>query len=190
MDAKAELDDINDILEGEEKINGMYFPLKANLFKAFELTLLEKVKVVLIGQDPYHDLIANHPRAIGVSFGVSRQANIPPSLRNIYKELQRSVPGFTHGDLTYWAQQCVLLLNMCLTVRPHQPESHGDIWLGFINKVINVICQQNPKCVFMLLGRKAQKIEKMLGERALVLKTSHPSSFSANKGFIGSNIFV
>lgn len=195
--AEPELDDISDILMNDEKINGPFFPLKENIFRAFELTQLNNIKVVIIGQDPYHDTIYNGlPRAIGLAFSVSKDANIPPSLKNIYKELERSIPEFKqplHGDLSCWTNQGILLLNMCLTVRPHRAGSHGSLWLGFINKVINAICEKNEKCIFLMWGLQAQKIRTMLGDRAIILTANHPSGFSANRGsepFIGCNHFV
>ena len=192
-DAENELKDISDILETDKKVNGRFYPDCKDLFKCFEMTPLNSVKVVILGQDPYHGV--NHdgtPQAQGMSFSVKRGTKVPSSLINIYKELKTTIEGFTspsHGDLSGWAQQGVLLLNSCLTVRPGDPGSHKEIWYGFIKKVINAILDVNPGCIFILWGKKAQKIRKMLGERATVLEAAHPSGFSANRGFFGCNHF-
>ena len=191
--ADAEITDVSEIIETDRKINGRFYPDCKNLYRAFELTSLESVKVVIFGQDPYHG--CNHdgtPQAQGMSFSVKRGANIPSSLLNIYKELKSTVPGFvppTHGDLSGWARQGVLLLNSCLTVRPANPGCHKEIWLGFVKKIINAVIDVNPNCIFVLWGRKAQKIRKMLGERATVLEAAHPSGYSAYRGFFGCDHF-
>lgn len=197
-DSMPELEDIDEILSNEEKVSGRYYPLKKDIFRAFELTPLHHVKVVIVGQDPYHDTIYNGmPRAVGLSFSVDRSANLPPSLRNIYREIKRSIPSFVepnHGDLTEWANQGVLLLNTCLTVKPRCPGSHGEIWLGFINKVINAISEVNPHCIYLLWGRPAQSIDRMLPGTANVLTSAHPSGRNDNKNikdpFVGNNHFV
>ena len=182
---------ISEILEKEEKTYGTYFPLKKNIFSAFELTPLKLVKVVIVGQDPYYQLTVDNnnnpkPRAQGLSFSVSKDDIIPSSLENIYKELYNTYPGFIipdHGDLTKWATQGVLLLNSCLTVRANQPGSHSELWLGFIKRVCKAIAKYNPTCVFLLWGMEAQKIKGMIGEKSVVLEAAHPSPKSANKGF-------
>lgn len=195
-DAKAELRDISMILDEQERTYGQYYPLKKDIFAAFHYTPLSNVKVVILGQDPYHQTIningVTLPRAVGLSFSVRREDTIPSSLQNIYTELANTVRGFTkpdHGDLREWTSQGVLLLNSCLTVRPGQPGSHGDIWLGFINKVFKAIASVNPNCVYMLWGREAQKVKPMLGERSIILEAAHPSGLSARRGFFGCNHF-
>ena len=193
-DAEPELDDVNDILIEEEQRKTIYYPLKCDFFRAFHLTPLHTVKVVLIGQDPYPNVLAGGvPQAVGLSFSVPPDAPIPSSLQNIYKELKNSMPGFktpTHGDLTSWAQQGVLLLNMCLTVRARTPDSHGDLWLGFINKVLNHVCEANPKVVFILLGVKAQKARKFIGERVSIVEGPHPSGRNIKFPFVGCDVFL
>lgn len=189
-----ELKDISNILINDVKINGRFLPDMKNLFRAFELTPLKKVKVVIMGQDPYHGCNSDGtPQAQGLSFSVKKNAKIPSSLNNIYKELKDNFPeNFStpkHGDLTLWALQGVLLLNSCLTVRPHCPGSHKELWLGFIKKVINAIIDVNPGCIFVLWGRKAQKIKKIIGERVTILEAAHPSGFSAYRGFFGCGHF-
>lgn len=190
--AENELKDISDILENDKKVNGRFYPDCKNLFKAFELTSLQKVKVVIMGQDPFHGLNSDGtPQAQGLSFSVKRGAKVPPSLVNIYKELKSTVEDFqipNHGDLSSWSKQGVLLLNQCLTVRPGSPDSHKEIWLSLIKKVINAILDVNQNCIFVLWGRKAQKIQKMLGGRSIILEAGHPSPMSV-KDFYGCNHF-
>jgi len=188
-----ELKDISDILENDKKVNGRFYPDNNYLFRAFDLTPLQRVKVVIVGQDPYHGVNPDGtPQAQGMCFSVKRGSKIPPSLINIYKELKNTVPGFItphHGDLTRWARQGVLLMNACLTVRPHNPGCHKELWLGFVKKVINAILEVNPNAIFVVWGKKAQKIKKMLGERATILEAAHPSGYSAYRGFFGCDHF-
>ena len=190
---KDELAEVGTILADQEKVYGQYLPLGEEIFKAFEVCPFPP-RVVIIGQDPYHTISRNGtPTAMGMSFSARRGSPIPSSLHNVYQEIQRTVPGFqlpTHGDLTYWSEQGVLLLNMCLTVRLRTPGSHGDIWLGFVTKIINIICETNPRCIFVLWGKKAERIQRIIGEKAIVLSSSHPSGYSAHRGFFGCNHFV
>lgn len=188
---------ISEILQKEENTYGPYFPLKKDIFAAFELTPLKLVKVVIVGQDPYYQSIIDNngnskPRAQGLSFSVSKDDVIPSSLDNIYKELHKTYPGFIipdHGDLTSWTKQGVLLLNSCLTVRSNKPGSHSEIWLGFIKRVCKEIARCNPTCIYLLWGQEAQKIKNMIGEKSIVLEAAHPSGRSANKGFFGCDHF-
>lgn len=177
----------------------IYYPLKQNLFKAFDLTPLSSVKVVILGQDPYHTMGENgSPQANGLSFSTSRGCKIQPSLANVFKELKQEYPNFVipnHGDLTNWAYQGVLLLNSCLTVSPSLPGSHKAIWNGFIGRILEAISAANPNCIYLLWGAKAQFWVKRIGQKSIKLLASHPSPFSANKSskdspaFIGCNHF-
>lgn len=192
-DALPEFQDLEEILQRW----GTCVPLKKNYFRAFELTPLDRVSVVLVGQDPYHQVInirgQKVPRAQGLSFSVDRDDEIPSSLLNIYKELGRSFPELhppQHGDLTSWALQGVLMLNMSLTTSPGQAGAHGQVWMGFISKVLAAINERRPGTVFILLGKEAQRLRTIIGEKGVILETSHPSGLSAHRGFLGSNIFV
>lgn len=197
QDAMPELQDISNILEAQEKAHGRFYPDKKDIFRAFALTPLSKVRVVLLGQDPYHQTLNNgEPRAVGLSFSVRPYDSIPSSLQNIYKELGADIPGFSaprHGDLTKWAQQGIFLINSCLTVRPGEAGSHGQIWHGFLKKVFKGIASarttKKVQPIYLLLGREAQKATGMIDENTTFIETSHPSGFSANHGFLGSRIF-
>lgn len=195
-DSIDEFEDLNEILNENIALCGRIFPAPENIFKAFELTPLDEVKVVIIGQDPYHQMVnirgKNVPRAQGLAFSVDRDDEIPSSLQNILAELKNTVPGFqrpTHGDLTRWTYQGVLLLNMCLTVNPNSAGSHGAIWLGFIKKVITAIAAVNKKCIYVLWGREAQKLSREIGSKGVILEAAHPSGLSAHRGFFGCNHF-
>ena len=192
-DAENEIKDVSDILEEQ----GEFFPQKEDIFAALWYTSLEEVKVVILGQDPYHQMVNIHdvsvPRACGLSFSVREGDSIPSSLKNIYKELTNSVRGFrepNHGSLVEWAVQGVLLLNKCFTVAPSKPGSHGDIWLGLVNRLFRAISSKNPKCIYILWGKEAQKVKSMIGEKSFVLEAAHPSGLSASRGFFGCNHFV
>lgn len=172
---------------------GPFFPLKKDLFKAFDLCPLVDIKVIILGQDPYHSVENGCPQANGLCFSTNRGCPIQPSLANIYKELQLEYPGFQpphHGDLSNWASQGVLLLNTCLTVKPHQANSHKEIWNGFITRVFAAISEVNSECIYLLWGRNAQNMATQLGERNIKLTASHPSPFSANKATRDAPAFI
>lgn len=165
------------------------FPPAGDIFNAFHLTPLNKVKVVILGQDPYH----NDGQAHGLCFSVKKGVSIPPSLVNIYQELHDDlgcrIPN--HGYLTKWAEQGVLMLNTVLTVRAHQANSHRGIgWEEFTDAAIEVLNKENRPIVFILWGAPAQRKEKMLhNPNHLILKAPHPSPLSAYRGFFGSKPF-
>lgn len=167
------------------------YPPQKDVFNAFRFTELNEVKVVILGQDPYH----GPGQAHGLSFSVLPGINPPPSLVNIYKELERSVPGFTrpeHGYLESWARQGVLLLNTVLTVEAGQAHSHAKLgWETFTDKVIALINAHCEGVVFLLWGAHAQKKGRIIDrERHHVLTAPHPSPLSAHRGFLGCGHFV
>lgn len=176
-------------LKTERAAGKTIYPPGSLIFQAFSLTPFEKVKVVIIGQDPYHGA----GQAMGLSFSVPNGVTLPPSLLNIYKELRQDIglPIPSHGNLSTWAAQGVLLLNAALTVRANEPNSHAQIgWHDFTDAVIRKISEQREGVVFMLWGRFAQEKQLLIdGLKHLVLKAAHPSPFSADKGFFGCNHF-
>ena len=174
---------------GEEYRSRQIFPPADDIFNAFHLTPLEQVKVVILGQDPYH---GDH-QAHGLCFSVRPEVDIPPSLVNIYKELETDLGCYipNNGYLEKWARQGVLLLNTVLTVRAHQANSHRGIgWEEFTDAVIQVLARQDRPMVFILWGRPAQQKEKMItNPKHLIIKSAHPSPLSAYRGFLGSRPF-
>jgi len=173
----------------QEYNNKIVYPGKSDIFSAFNLTPLDKVKVVIIGQDPYHGKNQAH----GLSFSVKPDIKIPPSLKNIYKELQSdlNIPIAHHGFLESWAKNGVLMLNNILTVCHASPASHkGRGWEIFTDKAIEIINDKLDNIVFLLWGSHAQKKSINLdNNKHLILKSSHPSPFSAYKGFLGCKHF-
>lgn len=173
----------------EEYRTHQIFPPADDIFNAFALTPLHEVKVVILGQDPYH----GEGQAHGLCFSVKPDVEIPPSLVNIYKELQDDcgceIPN--NGYLTKWAKQGVLLLNTVLTVRAHQANSHRGIgWEEFTDAAIRVLNEQDRPMVFILWGRPAQMKKSMLtNPNHLIIESLHPSPLSAYRGFFGSRPF-
>ena len=174
----------------EERTKYHIFPKEEDLFKAFELCPLNKLKMVILGQDPYHEVNQAH----GLAFSVPNGFKMPPSLRNIFKELvnefHMEMP--TKTDLSDIACEGVLLLNTILTVREGEALSHQNIgWLTFSENVIKYINTIDQPIVYLLLGNYAKGYERLItNPHHLVLKTSHPSPLSANHGFFGSQIFI
>ena len=173
-------------LEYKSKI---VFPSYENIFKAFNLVKPSKIKVVIIGQDPYHGV----GQANGLAFSVSSDVKIPPSLKNIYKELVDDI-GCKYpksGNLEQWEKEGVLLLNTVLTVEKGSPNSHKDFgWQRFTDVVIKKLSDDKEHLVFILWGAPAQKKEMLIDtQRHLVLKSVHPSPLSAYRGFFGSKVF-
>lgn len=173
----------------EEKKKHLIFPETQLIFEAFNQTPFNKVKVVIIGQDPYH----NNGQAHGLSFSVQNDIKLPPSLRNIYKELHNDlkITPSTNGNLIQWAQQGVLLLNATLTVRAHDAGSHQKKgWEQFTDAAIQAISNECENIVFILWGSYAQKKGDIIDEtKHHIITSPHPSPFSAHRGFFGSNPF-
>ena len=173
----------------EEYNSRQIFPNADDIFNAFSFTPLSNVKAVILGQDPYH----NDGQAHGLCFSVKPDVDVPPSLVNIYKELNEDLGCYipNHGYLKKWADQGVLLLNTVLTVRAHQANSHRGIgWEEFTDAAIRVLNEQDRPIVFILWGRPAQTKKAMLNNpKHLVLEAPHPSPLSAYRGFFGSRPF-
>jgi uracil-DNA glycosylase len=170
--------------------SGTVYPPPKDIFRAFELCPFDEVKVVILGQDPYH----GSGQANGLSFAVHTDVRVPPSLQNIFKEVEADLGKpliHTDGDLTRWATQGVLLLNATLTVRAHQPGSHqGKGWEAFTDAAIRALSREREHLVFILWGNYAkQKGAHIDRTKHLVLESPHPSPFSANNGFFGSTPF-
>lgn len=180
---------LHSYLENEYSMRTVY-PLKQDIFNAFRFTPLSKVKVLLLGQDPYHNTMQAH----GLSFSVlQEQTTIPPSLKNIYKELYDDcgIPISSSGYLKTWADQGVLMLNTVLTVRAHEANSHHGIgWEEFTDSIIQIINGLDRPIVYFLWGKPAQlKMNMLTNPKHLVLTAPHPSPLSAYRGFFGSKPF-
>ena len=173
----------------EEYNTRRIYPPADDIFNAFSLTPLEKVKAVILGQDPYH----GEGQAHGLCFSVKPDVEIPPSLVNIFQELHDDLGCYipNNGYLVKWARQGVLMLNTVLTVRAHQPNSHRGIgWEEFTDAAIRILDRQDRSMVFILWGRPAQMKKAMLhNPRHLILESPHPSPLSAFRGFFGSRPF-
>lgn len=187
--AKPYMQELKRFLQAEKKQYAV-FPPSHLIFNAFDHTPFNRVKVVILGQDPYHNVGQAH----GLSFSVPRGVGIPPSLRNMYQELSTDIPGFripAHGDLTAWANQGVLLLNATLTVRAHTAASHqGKGWEAFTDKAIAELSARRSGIVFLLWGRYAKNKAALIDYRKHpILTAAHPSPFSAYNGFFGCKHF-
>lgn len=187
--SKPYFEQIASHIKTEKSQGKTIYPPGSVIFNAFDTTPFEKVKVVILGQDPYH----GHGQAHGLCFSVQYGVPPPPSLINMYKELQSDI-GFRipqHGNLTNWAKQGVFLLNASLTVRAGEPMSHSKIgWAQFTDTVIRKISELRESVVFMLWGKFAQEKRTLIDEnKHLVLKAAHPSPLSAHAGFFGCRHF-
>src|ERR1700754_1502655 len=181
---------LRSFLKQEKDAGYKIYPKNADIFNAFKQTPFNELKVVILGQDPYHGVNQAH----GLSFSVQKGITSPPSLKNIYKELSTDIPGFvapSHGELTEWAEQGVMLLNATLTVRAGTPGSHQKKgWEEFTDKVIQTISDKKEGIVFILWGSYAQaKAELIDKSKHFIIKSPHPSPFSADRGFFGSKPF-
>jgi uracil-DNA glycosylase len=177
-------------LKIEKNAGKIIYPPGPLIFNAFNHTPFDKVKVVILGQDPYH----NPGQAHGLSFSVPAGIKPPPSLVNIFKEIQKDLSinmPEGYGNLTSWADQGVLLLNAILTVRANEPASHAKIgWMNFTDAVITKISDEKKGVIFLLWGKFAQEKQLLIDEtKHFVLKAAHPSPFSADKGFFGCKHF-
>lgn len=174
---------------GEEYAKKTIYPPADDIFNALHLTPLSQVKVLILGQDPYH----NAGQAHGLCFSVKPEVDIPPSLENIYKELESDLGCYIpdNGYLVKWAQQGVLMLNTVLTVRAHQANSHqGQGWEQFTDAIIQAVNAQDRPIVYLLWGKPAQsKIPMLTNPKHLILKAPHPSPLSAYRGFFGCKHF-
>lgn len=180
---------LKEFLAQQKAAKKIIYPHSAQWFRAFELTPLNEVKVVILGQDPYHGPNQAH----GLCFSVQPGVPVPPSLVNIYKELATDV-GFTpvrHGHLEAWAKQGVLLLNTSLTVEQGNAASHrGKGWEPFTDRAIETVSQHAPPCVFLLWGSHARQKKALIDQgRHLILEAPHPSPLSAHRGFFGTRHF-
>ena len=177
--------DIDELYNSTEPV----YPKRENLFRVFEMDVKE-IRVLLLGQDPYH----GPGQAHGLSFSVPNGVTIPPSLQNIYKELKSEFPErnyqFGSGNLEKWFnREKIFLLNASLSVLKGKASSHMDIWEEFTNEVIKFVSEENPKCVFLLLGNFAKAKEAFITNKTRVVKGVHPSPMAAQYGFFGSNVF-
>ena len=187
---KTYMKSLKDFLQQEKQAGFTIYPKGADIFNAFNHTPFEKVKVVILGQDPYHGVGQAH----GLSFSVQQGVVPPPSLKNIYKELADEFPDFkipNHGELTAWADQGVLLLNATLTVRAHTAGSHQKRgWEQFTDKVITELSEKRNGIIFILWGNYAKQKEALIDKsKHFIISSAHPSPFSAYNGFFGSKPF-
>lgn len=187
-----ELEVISEIIE-EEKKKYVICPQQKDLFRAFQLTPFPKIRVVILGQDPYPQILGNGlPRATGLSFSVKKTDAIPLPLQNIYTELKNNYPDFKipgHGCLEDWARQGVLFLNTALTVRENEPGSHINIWQGFTRKVIRRIVEHNENVIFVLWGLRVQKLAEVVGGAITKLMAAYPSGRNVDSEFFGCGHF-
>lgn len=175
-----------------EKNNGkIVFPPSPQVFRAFDLCDFDNLKVVILGQDPYHGI----NEANGLCFSVNEGVKTPPSLRNIFKEMNNSIADFDINrstDLSDWAKQGVLLTNSVLTVNKDSPASHSKFgWQEFTDHIITEVSKKKDNVIFILLGNYAKSKSELIDtSKHTILTTTHPSPFSAHRGFLGSNIFI
>jgi uracil-DNA glycosylase len=185
---KTYMSELYNHIEERQKTCNIY-PEESKRYYAFDCSSFKNTTVIILGQDPYH----NVGQAMGLSFSVPNGVKIPPSLRNIYKELSSDIGCETpqNGDLTGWAKQGVLLLNAVLSVEQSSPNSHAKKgWENFTDAIIEKLSKDKENLVFILWGAYAQKKKSLIDEKKhLIIESSHPSPFSARKGFFGSRCF-
>lgn len=188
--SQAYFQHINDFVEKQRQDGKVIYPPQEQVFSAFDMTPFEDVRVVILGQDPYHGAQQAH----GLAFSVLPGVKIPPSLRNMYKELADDIEGFvppTHGYLASWAKQGVLMLNTVLTVEEGKAHSHAKCgWEAFTDHIIAQLNERNEPIIFLLWGAHAQKKGQAIDEsKHFVLNAPHPSPLSARRGFFGCKHF-
>lgn len=198
-DAYEEISNISEILEREKAGGYRIVPDIENIFKVFYLVNPKDVKVIIWGQDPYHQILhTGKSRAQGLSFSVDKSDDVPGSLLNIYKEIINNYPTTPesrlpkNGDLTHWVYQGVFLLNSCLTTRADIPNAHSKyiLWHPFIDKMLRFLSKFNKNIIHILWGKEAQKLEKLISATSKsMLIGPHPSGLSAYRGFIGCGHF-
>lgn len=182
------VNNINNKIQTERKTKIVY-PPDADIYKVFR-TNINNIKFVLLGQDPY---VKEH-QAMGLSFSVNKDVEIPPSLKNIFMQLRCDFRErnyrFRHGDLSKWAENGVFLLNSALTVVKDKPNSHQCIWKIFTDHVIGYINKKNAFCIYLLFGQDAQEKAQLIQDQSKIIKRSHPSPYSANVNFLNTHVFV
>ena len=183
--SEYDYEDIDELYTGLEPV----YPKREHLFRVFEMDVKD-IRVLLLGQDPYY----GPGQAHGLSFSVPNGVSIPPSLQNIYKELKTEFPErnyqFNSGNLENWFyREKIFLLNASLSVVKSKPSSHMDIWTDFTNDAIKFVSDNNPNCVFLLLGNFAKAKEVFIKDKSKIVKGVHPSPMAAQYGFFGSNVF-
>jgi uracil-DNA glycosylase len=194
--AQVEIQQISDILEEEKKVHTIV-PSQENIFRVFYSCKPQDLTVVITGADPYFQILPNgKPRALGFSFSVSKDDNIPSSLLNIYKEIKNNYPDSVipkHGDISHWVPQGVFLLNASLTCRSGEPGSHVNkykLWTPFINKFVKFMATVNKNLIWVLWGKDSQKFEELIDKSFHnIMVSAHPSGLSAMRGFFGCNHF-
>lgn len=210
--ANDELEELEEMLDEKMKRDRVY-PKTCDIFRVFTTMKPEEIRIIILGQDPYHQTLADGScRATGLSFSVKKEDEVPTSLKNIYKEINSCYLDFRapfHGNLETWTHKGIFLLNACLTVKPNAAGSHGKIWKGFIRKAIMYINEKSKGPVYLLWGKEAQSYSEFIAgclmyndftdsvqrnkylksEKPVVLTAPHPSGFSAHKGFFGCRHF-
>ena len=187
IESKVDMSALNKVLDDKYK-NGVVYPPREDIYSAFQLLPFQDVKVVILGQDPYHGPRQSH----GLAFSVNEGVKIPPSLRNIYKELESDLNiTRSSGSLIDWAKQGVLLLNTTLTVDAGNAGSHKNLgWVSFTDAIIEKVSEHHEHVVFILWGKPAQSKTRLIDQdKHLIIKSVHPSPLSAYRGFFGSRPF-
>jgi len=185
---ESKINKIEESLNDFEDINKIY-PPPHEVFRVFELDVYE-IQILFMGMDPYH----NSGEAMGLAFSVNQDCKIPPSLRNIYKEIRNEFPDrnyeYPHGDLRRWFyEEKIFLLNSALTVYENRAGSHMGLWEKFTDDVIRYISEKNSECIYLLLGNHAKKKKNYIQQTDRIIEGVHPSPLSASRGFFGSGIF-